>query len=260
MEYQCLIYPGAIRMLKKFVAARKSLSAPLTSKLQAATEQVKADIWAVRASDEHYKRRNALIICRHPDLAKVFIPDACKGTDVYWLDWKGEVITKQRCIEQILKPLAQGSKMKTVCVFDAELMDAEKLEFMSYCLDTVDPSSAFVFVVLASTVVPFLRRRCEVHLDFREAGTADNYAAEAVRYFRDSFRQLADMTLSDDFMNQVKHQISAMPPDAVALLVDAFWYQYTEARFAGVYLNTDEFRLSLFQQAVQLRATQSSSA
>jgi hypothetical protein len=105
-----------------------------------------------------------------------------------------------------------------------------------------------------------LRRRCEVHLDFREAGTDDNYAAEAVRYFRDSFRQLADMTLSDDFMNQVKHQISAMPPDAVALLVDAFWYQYTEARFAGVYLNTDEFRLSLFQQAVQLRATQSSSA
>ena len=247
-------------MLKKFAAPRKNLSAPLTTKLQIAAEQVKADIWAVRASDEHYKRRNALIICRHTELAKTFIPDAFKGTEVFWLDWKGEVVTKQRCVEQILKPLAQGAKIKTVCVFDAELMDAEKLEFLSYCLDTVEPSTAFVFVVLASSVVPFLRRRCEVQLDFREAGTAENYAAEAIKYFRDSFRQLADMTLSDDFMNQVKHQISAMPPDAVALLVDAFWYQYTEARFAGVYLNTDEFRLSLFQQAVQLRAAQTTNA
>ncbi len=247
-------------MLKKFAAPRKNLSAPLTAKLQAATEQVKADIWAVRASDEHYKRRNVLIVCRHTDFVKTYIPEAFKGTEVFWLDWKGEVITKQRCVEQILKPLAQGAKIKTVCIFDAELIDAEKLEFMSYCLDTVDPSTAFVFVVLASSVVPFLRRRLEVNLDFREAGTADNYAADAVKYFRDSFRQLADMTLSDDFMNQVKHQITAMPPDAIALLVDSFWYQYTEARFAGVYLNTDEFRLSLFQQAVQLRAVQGAGA
>jgi hypothetical protein len=242
-------------MLKKFVSPRKNLSAPLTASLQSAVEQVKADIWAVRASDEHYKRRNALVICRHTELAKISIPDAFKGTDIFWLDWKGEVLTKQRCIEQIVKPLAQGAKIKTVIVFDAELMDAEKLEYMSYCLDTVDPSTAFVFVVMASTVVPFLRRRCEVSLDFKEAGPTEQYVAEAVRYFREMFKQLADMTLSDAFMSEVKLHISTMSPDAVALLLDAFWYQYTEARFAGVYLNTDEFRLSLFQKAMQPKHT-----
>jgi len=241
-------------LLKKFSSPRKNLLPPLPPLLQASVEQVKADIWAVRASDEHYKRRNALLICRHSELAKLLIPEAFKGTDVFWLDWKGEAITKQRCIEQILKPLSQGAKIKTVCVFDAELMDADKLEFMSYCLDSVEPSTGFVFVVMASSVAPFLRRRCDLHLDFREAGTTDKYADEAVRYFRELFKQLADMTLSDDFMSRVKLHISTMPPDMVASLVDSFWYQYNEARFAGVYLSTDEFRLKLFEQALKLRA------
>lgn len=246
-------------MLKKFTAPRKNLSAPLTPGLQAAVDQLKADIWAVRASDEHFKRRNALVICRHPELAKTLLPDALKGTDIYWLDWKGESFTKQRCVEQIVKPLAQGAKIKTVCVFDAELMDAEKLEYMSYCLDTVDPSVAFVFIVMSPTVVPFLRRRWEVVVDFREAGGTDQYAVDAVKYFRELFKQLADMTLSDAFMADVGKRIAEMSPDTVALLVDTFWYQYNEARFAGVYLNTDEFRLSLLDKALQLRADQGNS-
>lgn len=246
-------------MLKKFTAPRKNLSAPLTPGLLAAVEQVKADIWSVRASDEHFKRRNALLICRHAELAKTLLPEAFKGTDIYWLDWKGESFTKQRCIEQIMKPLAQGAKIKTVCVFDAELMDGEKLEYMSYCLDTVEPSTAFVFVVMASTVVPFLRRRCEVVVDFRDGGSTDQYAVDAVKYFRELFKQLADMTLSDAFMSEVRKHIATMSPDTVALLVDTFWYQYNEARFAGVYLNTDDFRLSLLDKALQLQTVQANS-
>lgn len=241
-------------MLKKFTSPRKDLAVPLTPSLQEAVEQAKADIWAVRASEEHYRRRHALLICRHAELSKLLIPEAFKGTDIFWLDWKGEALTKQRCVEQIIKPLTQGSKIKTVCIFDAELMDAEKLEYISYCLDTIPTSTAFVFIVMASTVVPFIRRRCEIQLDFKEVGTSGKYADDVVRYFREFFKQLADMTLSDSFMAEVKPHISSMPPDAVALLVDSFWYQYNEARFAGTYLSTDEFRLSLFQQAMKLRS------
>lgn len=238
-------------MLKKFVAARKSLQCPLTPNLRIGIEQIKADIWAVRASDEHFNRRNAVLISGHHELPKILIPEAFKNTDIYSLDWKGETFSRQRCAELILKPMSQGTKIKTICVFDSEMLDNEKLEYISYCIDNILPSTSFVFISSKPEISPFVRHLLDVKLDFRASSSEERYGLEAIKFFRESFRQMADMTLSDLFFTDLKKEFTNLSPDAVAQVLDAFWHQYNEARFAGVYLNTDEFRLSLYHQAFQ---------
>lgn len=238
-------------MLKKFANTRKSLSVPLTPSLRVGLEQSRADIWAVRASDEPYNRRNALLICGHTDLPKILIPEVFKNSEVFVLDWKGEEITKPRCNYEIIKPLSQGANIKTVCILDVDLMNKSKIELIDYCLDNVQPSTAFVFVSSSNEYDHLFKQRSGILLDCSQRSREDKYAADVVKYFRELFKQLSDMVLSDKFFAETKPFLSSLPPDMVAQLLDAFWYQYTEARFAGVYLNTDEFRLSLFQQAIK---------
>lgn len=244
-------------MLKKFAGPRKNLSVPLTPSLRVGLEQARADIWAVRASDETYNRRNALLICGHTDLPKILIPEVFKNSELFVLDWKGEDITKPRCNYEIIKPLAQGANIKTVCILDVDLMNKSKIELIDYCLDNVQPSTGFVFVSSSTEYDHLFKQRSGIYLDCTQRSREDRYAIDVVKYFRELFKQLSEMVLSDKFFAETKPFLSSLPPDMVAQLHDAFYYQYTEARFAGVYLNTDEFRLSLFQQAIK-RLKQSS--